>query len=210
MEKNYTVIDGELVHWGVPGMRWGVRRYQNKDGSLTSAGKKRYNSEMAKLRADKKVVKTASATKAKLEKLNEERKAASEQKKALFGKKKEKSVDDETKSDETPDARKLMKKKKASKMTDEELKMVIARMELEKNYKDLIEEVDKKTKRHKNAMGIIEDSIIASGKNIVTQILNQAGSKAVNKAIETYAPFLGDKDDKGNFTPVIFANNKKK
>lgn len=29
-----------LVHHGVKGMKWGVRRYQNKDGSLTAAGKK--------------------------------------------------------------------------------------------------------------------------------------------------------------------------
>lgn len=31
----------ELIHYGVLGMKWGVHRYQNKDGSLTSAGKKR-------------------------------------------------------------------------------------------------------------------------------------------------------------------------
>ena len=31
-----------LVHWGVKGMKWGVRRYQNKDGSLTPKGQKRY------------------------------------------------------------------------------------------------------------------------------------------------------------------------
>lgn len=32
-----------LVHHGIPGMHWGVRRYQNKDGSLTTSGKTRYS-----------------------------------------------------------------------------------------------------------------------------------------------------------------------
>ena len=30
-----------LIHHGVLGMRWGVRRYQNDDGSLTDKGKKK-------------------------------------------------------------------------------------------------------------------------------------------------------------------------
>lgn len=36
-----VVYSDELCHYGVLGMKWGIRRYQNKDGSLTAVGKKR-------------------------------------------------------------------------------------------------------------------------------------------------------------------------
>lgn len=38
-------MENYMIHSGIKGMKWGVRRYQNKDGSLTDAGKKRYGSE---------------------------------------------------------------------------------------------------------------------------------------------------------------------
>lgn len=50
MDTKYILgPNGELYHWGIKGMKWGVRRYQNKDGSLTKAGKKRYDKLEAEL-----------------------------------------------------------------------------------------------------------------------------------------------------------------
>ena len=54
----------ELMHHGVLGMHWGVRRYQNKDGSLTAAGRKRadkLDSEYQRLTGKKLAKKKSSA-----------------------------------------------------------------------------------------------------------------------------------------------------
>lgn len=45
--KKYYICNGisytsaDLMHYGILGMKWGIRRFQNKDGTLTNAGKKR-------------------------------------------------------------------------------------------------------------------------------------------------------------------------
>lgn len=40
--SNWVILNGELYHHGIKGQKWGVRRFQNADGSLKPAGAKRY------------------------------------------------------------------------------------------------------------------------------------------------------------------------
>lgn len=65
MEYEIQNTSNELTHWGVKGMKWGIRRYQNKDGSLTNAGKKRrakLEAELKQLGGKKKKSTTTSKT----------------------------------------------------------------------------------------------------------------------------------------------------
>lgn len=71
MEQNY------LIHHGIKGQKWGVRRYQNKNGSLTPRGKKRYRDKTENWSDDAKEASTLNKKKVKqlsnneLKKLNE-------------------------------------------------------------------------------------------------------------------------------------------
>ena len=154
-----------LTHSGIKGMRWGVRRYQNKDGTLTPAGKKRYKDEMDKLKAEEKAIKAREATKVKLAKLDAKRSELDARKKAL---------DD----DSAPQPAEKPKRKPVKQMSESEIREKIARLQLEKDLRDL----DQKAQSRGSAF--VKDVLEASGKNIATQLTTYVLGTAVNKIAE--------------------------
>ena len=173
-DEKFKMDNTELVHWGVKGQKWGIRRYQNKDGSLTPAGQKRYNKEMEKLKAEEKVLKTKARTQAKLGKLDAKRQELDELRKKLDDDK----GTDKTKT-ESPKSETKPVKKKLKDMSDEELRSVINRIDMEKRYSELT--APQKTKGEKFIKSILSDMVAPAAADLGKQYIKSILTKAANE-----------------------------
>lgn len=164
--------DDYLEHHGTKGMKWGIRRFQNKDGSLTPAGKKRRANEQTEAKVKRIETRTAAKIKKmkeeskqnrKIDKAKEKSEAKLAKAEAKYGPKKKGSSGDQ------PNQPKSIKD-----MTNEEIQAKIERIRLEQTLAAL-------TPQQKSKGQAIAESMM---RDVVSPVAKEVGKKYLQKTLE--------------------------
>jgi hypothetical protein len=170
MDNNYLltpsgsfISEDELAHWGIKGMRWGVRRYQNKDGSLTAAGKKHRAAEEAKLKERERNIKGREKARIEQAKIDAKKRELDAREKAL----KNGKILVPNKPQPKPEP----KGDPIKKLSDDELRAETNRMRLEKEYYDA----------RKN-LAAANPKQVSAGKKFMNSVMNDVVVPAAKSA----------------------------
>ena len=181
MENNY------LEHHGILGMKWGIRRYRNKDGTLTNAGKKR----AAKLEAERRLLDDSKSKNSSVSKSSSTQEVV----------KKSKDVSEMTDEELNKAINRIRNENTYKELTEpkpnQALRTAKERLELERDYKRLYNELHPQQEKFSKKL---IDKLKSESMNAVNEVVAKQGKNLVEKMMNKV---LGIKDDNDSYSDLL-------